>query len=98
MGSGDQNTFDETIRFLGEFSKEHFEKEEFFMIKHGYPRKENHITEHQEFTNDLKGLAGCDFNGIESSVELLNKLTEWFLNHTQTTDKALAQFLIKYEK
>ena len=69
------------------------------MKKHGYPRRDYHVREHQRFTAELHDLVkGCKYHGIESSVELLNKLDEWFFNHTQTTDKLLATFLIKYER
>ena len=99
MGSSDEDAFLKTIKFLEKYSEEHFRQEEFFMHKHGYPRQENHINEHRNFTEDLKKLTnGQHYTGIESSVELVNKLNNWFFEHTQTTDKYLAQFLCKYEK
>ena len=68
------------------------------MSKHGYPRKENHVREHLQFAEDFSQFTNSyQYNGIESSVELLNKLNEWFFNHTQTTDKFLADFLLMHK-
>lgn len=98
IGSGDKKTFDQTLKFIDEFSKGHFRAEELYMEKHGYPRRENHVKEHQRFVADFdKFIFQYNFQGLETSIELLNKLNIWFFHHTQTTDKFLAEFLLKYE-
>ncbi len=97
-GADDKETFDKTVKFIAEFSKVHFQAEELYMKKHGYPRRENHIKEHRCFIEDFnKFIYWHDYQGLESSSELLNKLNIWFFRHTQTTDKFLAEFLLKYE-
>ncbi len=98
IGDTGKEVFRENIKFLSEYIKVHFKEEEHYMTKHGYPRRENHIKEHKRFKEELKLIvAEYKDNRIDSSVELLNKLTAWFFNHTQTTDKLLAKFLLKYE-
>ncbi len=98
IGKEDKEEFRQILIFISGYIKDHLTEEEYYMKKHGYPRLDNHIKEHQKFTEDFNIILSVfKYEGIESSVELLNKLTTWFFNHTQTTDKLLAKFLKKYE-
>lgn len=95
-GNNDKDTFYKTIKFVREFSLNHFKLEELYMKKHAFPGLEDHVKEHRFFTNDLNHfISVCIYHEIESSTELLNKLSSWFSHHIQTTDKILAEFLIK---
>ena len=95
-GNKDKETFYKTIKFVKEFSLNHFNLEELYMKKHDFPGMKGHVKEHRLFTDDLNHfISVCIYREVESSTELLNKLNTWFSHHIQTTDKILADFLIK---
>ena len=98
VGIEDKELFRKSIEFIAEYVKSHFKEEEYYMKKHGYARRDNHIEEHKRFIQDINLIVSeYKQNRPDSSVELLNTLTAFFFNHTQTTDKLLAKFLLKYE-
>ena len=92
----DKETFFETIKFLREYSESHFKIEELYMKFYEFPEAKNHALEHRKFVTDLNDFVSkCIYREAESSSELINTLSEWFFNHTQTTDKKLAEFLLE---
>lgn len=91
----DKETFFETIKFLRDYSASHFRIEELYMKQYEFPDSKNHALEHRKFVRDLNEfVSNCIYKEAESSSELINSLTEWFFNHTQTTDKVFAEFLL----
>jgi hemerythrin-like metal-binding protein len=91
-----KEAFFETVRFVKEYSTNHFKTEELYMKNWGYPKFKEHSLEHQGFITDFNHhITNCIYLESESSGELINKLTKWFFNHTQTSDKELANFLLK---
>ncbi len=92
----DKEAFFETIRFLREYSESHFKIEELYMKYYEFPGTKAHVLEHRKFVTDLNNFVSkCIYREAESSSELINSLSEWFFNHTQTTDKVLAEFLME---
>jgi len=92
----DKETFFETIRFVREYVNNHFKTEELYMKNWDYPAFKEHSRDHKAFIIDFNNhISKCIYQESESSVELINKLTQWFFNHTQTTDRDLAKFLLK---
>ena len=91
----DKEAFFETIRFLREYSDSHFRIEELYMKQYNFPDSREHALEHRKFVQNLNDfISQCIYQEAESSSELINTLSEWFFNHTQTTDKILAEFLL----
>jgi hemerythrin len=73
-GNNDKETFYETIKFVKEFSRNHFNLEELYMKKHAFPGMKNHVREHQFFTNDLnKFISVCIYHESESSYGTLEQ-------------------------
>ena len=92
----DKEAFFETVKFVREYTTSHFRTEEMYMQTWEYPHREAHVREHRGFIDDFNSyLSKCIYHESESSAELINKLTTWFFNHTQTTDKKLAAFLLE---
>lgn len=92
----DKEAFFETIRFLREYSDSHFRIEELYMKHHNFPDFREHALEHRKFVQNLNDfISQCIYQEAESASELINTLSEWFFNHTQTTDKVLAEFLLE---
>jgi hemerythrin-like metal-binding protein len=92
----DKEVFFETVRFIKEYSQNHFKTEELYMKNWEYPEFEEHAKEHLVFIADFNNhISKSIYQQTESAGELINKLTQWFFTHTQTTDKKLAKFLLQ---
>jgi hemerythrin len=97
-GNQDKDSFYKTIKFVKHYYISHFLTEEKYMIANNYPLLKDHLAQHKYFINEINSfISQCIFQDMESSVELLNKLTNWFYFHIQHTDKQLAKFLLKNE-
>ena len=78
----------EIFDHLTEYTQKHFMVEETMMIKYGYQDYEQHKLEHQKFVDKLKSFKSEFNNGkVTLSLEILNFLKDWLLNHIQVTDK-----------
>lgn len=76
------------------YAVEHFNTEERYMEKMGYPEFERHKSEHQDFVekatqveNDLK------YGKTVLSMDILNFLSSWLVTHINGTDKKMGVFL-----
>ena len=74
----------------------HFDTEEKYMEKYGYPDKEQHMKEHREFTKIVNKLAD-DFMVMGASPELEEKVENivggWIREHIPHIDKKLGAYL-----
>lgn len=94
----DEQSFNRVANFSIQYCNNHFKTEERYMIKHGYPRTENHIKQHNQFIKDLKKLISQkNFDDTKKTAELLNGLMAWFAKHILETDKHLANFIITHD-
>lgn len=95
-GNKDKEIFYKTVKFIKDYSQEHFGLEELYMARHAFPGMEGHIKAHKIFVKNFDQFVSASiYRQTESSTDLLNKLSAWFFNHIHTTDKVLAEFLIK---
>lgn len=82
---------------LGQYTKKHFQYEEELFEKYGYPSSDSHIKEHQallEQVSSLKLRFESDLSG-SLSLEIMQFLKNWLMNHIQKSDKEYSQFLIE---
>ena len=84
------------LQNLSQYAQDHFLTEEKLFIKYGYPQKNDHMDEHNQFVQQV-----VDFkeafevgSGI-LSLEVMNFLTQWLVNHIKVSDKAYAPFLLE---
>ena len=92
----DKDSFYKTVNFVRKYYKSHFLIEEKYMREFDYPLIGAHLIQHKYFIDEFNAfISQCIYRENESSVELLNKLTSWFYNHIQSTDKILAKFILK---
>ena len=89
----------EIFEHLTEYTKKHFSTEEIMMVKYAYPERDNHKNEHQKFIQKLTDLRK-DFtnNKITISIEVLNFLKEWLLNHILISDKKYVGHIENFRK
>ena len=84
----DENYRSRLIRELFKYAEFHFLSEENLMMRHGFPGLPEHRDIHRQLIEDLSGQ--LYFSSLES---LLRILTDWFLQHSVTEDRAFGEFV-----
>jgi hemerythrin len=94
-----KETIDDTIRFLDEYARVHFEAEETFMRDHAYGEYRSHRAQHAIFLkalSDLKKEAArprVKGSSYDLSVTTNQVVVDWIVRHILQTDRRLAEFL-----
>lgn len=87
---------EESVEFLRDYAKQHFQAEEAFMAKHGYPRLEQHKRLHTEFLEVLDML-GDDLEVFGPSQHLADRALEisqeWLIHHIVDEDTPYARYV-----
>jgi len=79
-----------------EFSDMHFLSEQLVMRLHGYPGYEPHLEEHTRLMKKVREIRDLVFRGEATpSVQLIQELRDWLLNHIATEDVAFGEYLKK---
>jgi len=83
---------------LTEYTKKHFSAEELMLYRYAYKDIEEHKVEHKKFIEKLEAFKK-DFNNskITISLEVLNFLKDWLLNHILISDKKYATHISKFD-
>lgn len=79
---------------LSQYVHMHFAEEEFRMRVHGFPGLTDHIREHRTFTNRLHELRRI-YLDRDISVDLVEMLRAWLMNHVAKTDMEYVPYLSK---
>lgn len=94
MNGKEKSVLAEVISGINKYADYHFATEEELMLKYEYPSAPGHKGLHQEFTTKaLEFLADYVKGKEEISAEVLDYLTDWWINHITKTDKSLGAFL-----
>jgi hemerythrin len=86
----------ETMEFLRDYTRFHFETEERCMADHKYPELDDHRKKHQELTQTLTRLEDdFDEEGITPALtEAVNTLLgNWLIQHIREVDQRFSKFL-----
>ncbi len=86
----------DVLKSLGDYVKVHFSHEEKLFRELGYPDAETHCLEHATFVGEID----LFWNGLEKgqgtlSMQIIQFLKEWLVNHIQKSDKAYTEFFTK---
>lgn len=93
-----KDNLESIFEHLTDYTKKHFFTEEAMMIKFAYPDYNNHKQEHTKFIEKLTSLKNDFSKGkVTVSLEILNFLKEWLLNHIQITDKKYVPHIDKMQ-
>jgi hemerythrin len=93
MGKGDE-IVSKTVGELLQYSRTHFTQEEALLKRANYPQLAPHQEQHKKFVADVEGLLQQTREGrAANSIQVLNLLRDWLVNHIQRTDKAYSDCL-----
>ena len=81
------------LKGLVEYSMNHFSDEERLMKEFGYPERDSHKHEHDEFRDKLLGFVEAYLKGsVPLTMDILGYLVEWLERHMTVTDKKYQPF------
>lgn len=84
----------ETLKFLVEYTKEHFSAEEDLMAKIGYDELESHQKLHKKLIQQVVDiLLGLKKGKNVDAYELIDFLTDWLIHHIVQEDKKIGKFM-----
>ena len=83
------------VQGLGEYVVSHFGYEEKLFAKHGYPEAEGHVEIHRQFIAKVQEFQNALASGKATvSIDVLQFLKDWLVEHIMGTDKQYSQFLV----
>jgi len=92
-GQGKQ-VMSKTVGELVQYTRTHFQQEEGLMKKANYPQLAPHQEMHRKFVADIEALEKETKEGrTANSIQVLNLLRDWLVNHIQKVDKAYSAHL-----
>ncbi|MGA8111148.1 MAG: bacteriohemerythrin [Acidobacteriaceae bacterium] len=95
MRSGQgQQVVSKTVKELLDYTNTHFQAEEALLQKTSYPQLPAHQEMHRKFMADVAVIEKQTREGkTANSVEVLNLLRNWLINHIQKVDKQYSAHL-----
>jgi hemerythrin-like metal-binding domain len=97
MGAGKgKEVLGNVLKELIAYVNTHFKTEEEMMVKYGYEEYENHRYEHEKLTYEVKRFFD-DYQAGKAllSVQIMNFLRSWLMDHIVVKDKNLESFKFK---
>jgi len=83
-----------TVGDLLQYTRTHFQEEEALLRNANYPQLAAHEEQHRKFVADIEALDKQTREGrVANSIQVLNLLRDWLINHILKTDKAYSDFL-----
>ncbi len=94
----DEKEIDHMIRFLGGYLIDHFDTEEECMIKYNYPHYDRHKEKHMELLKNISILKRIfkeegELSFMPIVMSMKDFCVDWLVDHINTEDKALSEFL-----
>ncbi len=93
IGKG-KEALSKTVGQLLDYTRTHFQQEEELMKRSGYADLAPHQAMHSKFVADIEGLIKQAQEGhAVNSIQVLNMLRDWLVNHIQKVDKQYSAHL-----
>ncbi len=92
---------EQTVEFLNQYTKTHFQHEEALQLEYQYPDYINHKRYHESFirvVNDFSYRLITDGPTPQLVSEINRKLGGWLINHIKTEDVKVARHIINQKK
>ncbi len=94
-----EGKIDDILSWLREYTVLHFNAEEEFMDKIGYPKLGRHSQEHTGLKEKVKGYQYARFRNEDFSLkEIKDMMAEWLLKHILESDMDIGEFVREQEK
>ncbi len=95
---GDKEQYKTLFKELNNYVTYHFKTEEDFMNKYNYDKTALHVRQHDYFRDKIKELTRIysktsDFD-VNAKMKISCLLIDWLVQHIQTVDKNLCEFII----
>jgi hemerythrin len=85
-----------TIDGLMNYTQVHFATEETYLRSFGYPETSTHIASHNDFIARVDDFRrGFEEDRLMLSLEVMDFLVNWLLNHIKVSDRAYGPYLIE---
>lgn len=87
---------EETLKFLKDYTLEHFGDEEDLMNGIHFPELNDHMKEHAEFVKtvlDLEQQVKEKGVSVLTTIKLNRTLTDWLLNHINKCDRLIGEYM-----
>lgn len=95
-----RNEIAETVKFLSDYTKKHFDDEEKLQRKYGYPDRKNHKKYHEGFKRTIRKI-GEQLEEEGPTVLLVGKINSsvggWLVNHIKREDVKVAAHIRKHQ-
>jgi hemerythrin len=93
-GGRSKEVMGELIHGLLQYTVVHFGTEEGYFERFSYPLAEAHKEQHQQFVAQVGDFKrGFDEDRLFLSIDVMNFLSDWLVEHIQGSDKAFGPFL-----
>jgi hemerythrin len=92
---------EETLKFLKEYTIEHFSNEEQLMEEIDFPELAEHRQTHADFVKvvlELEETVKTKGVSVLSTIKLNRTLTDWLLNHIHKCDKLIGECMATRER
>jgi len=89
------------VKFLGDYTKQHFSMEENLMTRSHYPDIVNHKAQHQGFIKAFTSIAvrlNTEGPSLTLVMEAQKTVCDWLRGHVSVTDRKLGGFLQEHDK
>jgi methyl-accepting chemotaxis protein len=92
--SGNKKKTSKVLEELVDYTVYHFGNEETYFNKFGYKDTPNHISQHNMFVDKIKKIAhDFDSGDASISIDLVDFLKDWLINHILKTDTKYVPFM-----
>ena len=82
------------VDFLVDYVGSHFNNEKQLMMECGYPQKDAHLKQHDDFVEVVSNLVTgikSEYDSIDLSLEVNEVIVSWLAQHTMSSDKAMIE-------
>ncbi len=87
-----------TLRFLHEYTVFHFRSEERFFTRHGYPRAEDHMSQHRWFVRQVDDYTTRASRGEEVGLGVVIFLADWTRGHIAGSDRDWGRWIREHRE
>jgi hemerythrin len=90
---GSSGVFHEILSRMFDYTQVHFNAEEDYLRRIGYPKLADHESEHATFVNKMATFSMTASEGVQDEVAVHGYLKTWLLSHILVSDMQYRNFV-----